>query len=190
MVRPIISMFRSATILVMSTGGYSAKYCEPHRPFSSPRVPQENDVRFGTHAFGRALGISTRDGEQPGRTGAVVVRAVVHVVAIGQRRAEADVVQVRADDDVFVFVDRVAAFEHSDDVFAVALPFLHGDVQVERFSALIANESSFALFARAIENLRGVLNFSPWKIALVDRHAGGDGRHGGTRGALRNLTTW
>ena len=96
------------------------KYCEPHRPFSSPPFHRKDDGALGTHAFGRALGISARDGEQAGRAGAIVVRAVVHVVAIGQRRAEADVIEVRADDDVFVFQHGIAAFEDADDVFAVA----------------------------------------------------------------------
>ena len=82
-------------------------------------IPQENDAALGPHALGRAFRISARHGQQAGGTGAIVVGAVVDVVAVGQRRGEPDVIQVRADHDVLVLQDRVAAFQNADHVFGV-----------------------------------------------------------------------
>src|SRR5665213_2616195 len=66
------------------------------------RVPQEDDGAFGADTFGRAFGIGMGHGEHTGGTGAVVIRAIVNIVAVGQRRAETDVIEVRADDNVFL----------------------------------------------------------------------------------------
>ena len=107
------------------------KYCEPHRPFSSPAVPQKDDAALGPNALGRAFRVSVRHGQQPGGTGAIVIGAVVDVVAVGQRRAEADVIEVRADDDIFVLQYGVAAFENADHVFGVIRFTLDGHFQAE-----------------------------------------------------------
>ena len=63
-VRPIMSIFRSATTFVMSTDGYSTKYCDPHRPFSSPAIHRKMMLRFGRmplaapSAYARAMASS------------------------------------------------------------------------------------------------------------------------------------
>ena len=92
-------------------------------------VPQEEDAALGTNALGRALRVSVRHAQQSGRAGAIVIGAVVHVVAIGKRRAQADVVEVRAHHHELVFQYRVAAFQNSDHVFGVA--WLAVDRQVD-----------------------------------------------------------
>ena len=81
-----------------------------------------------------------------GRTGAVVVRAVVHVVAVGQRRAQADVIQMRADHHVFVLLHRIRAFEDADHVFGVTgLASSPRTCSLSVLAAFSSNESSLAL---------------------------------------------
>ena len=81
--------------------------------------PREDDAALGPDALGGAFRIGAREGQQAGGTGAIVVGAVVDVVPVGQRRGQADVIEVRADHDVLVLQHRVAAFENADDVFGV-----------------------------------------------------------------------
>src|SRR5690348_12229766 len=46
---------------------------------------------------------------------------IVYVVAIGERRAQADVVKMGADDDVLAFEGWIGALEDSDDILAMTL---------------------------------------------------------------------
>ena len=82
--------------------------------------------------------------EQAGGTGAIVIRAVVDVVAVGQRRAQTDVIQVRADDHVLVLQHRIAAFEDADHVFAVAGSLCTATCRLSFLSAFSSKESMLA----------------------------------------------
>ena len=125
-------------------------------------------LRSRANALRRAFRISVRHGQQAGGAGPIVVRAVVDVVAVRQRRAQADVIQMRADDHVFVFQHRVAAFENADHVLAVIrlrssaasfrLIFLRR-VQLERIL--------LGVRPGAIENLLRVRLSRPGTCALV-----------------------
>ena len=57
--------------------------------------PGEDDAALGADSLGGAFGVGAREGEEAGGTGAIVIGSVVDVVAVGQRRGEADVIEVR-----------------------------------------------------------------------------------------------
>ena len=83
------------------------------------REPREDDAALGAYSLGGAFGIRPREGQQTGTTRAIVVGAVIHVVAVGQRRGEPDMIRVRADHHVLVLEDRIAAFQDADDILRV-----------------------------------------------------------------------
>src|SRR6201999_3183699 len=74
-------------------------------------VPEKHDRTLRPYSLGRSGSVSMRHRQQADGTRSVIVRAIVDVVSIGQRRAQANVIEMRTHNDIFIFEDRIAAFQ-------------------------------------------------------------------------------
>ena len=150
------------------------------QPFLLAGHPEEDDAALGAHALGGTFGVGAGHGKKSGGPGPVVIGAVVDVVAVGERRAQSDMIEVSADHQVFVLQNGVAAFEHGDDVLGVvALAF---DRDLEGQLLLSGQFEGFLLsgvVACGVEDLRAV-------GLLAIENGGG---HGQARGHAGNRRT-
>ena len=133
-----------------------------------------------------------REGQQAGGTGAIVIGAIIDVVAVGQRRGEADVIEVRADHDVLVLQDRVAAFENADHVFAVVGLALQRHFQADLFRRVELEGILLGIGAGGVEDLLRVM-FLALEDAVGHGEARGDRGGAGQAGGLLqfgHLSSW
>ena len=107
----------SATIEFLGTVGWVAKYLDPSRPFSSAVTHKKRTERFkaGMRAMHRV-----RNVEHQRRSRAIVHGAVVNAIAV-DRFADAEVVNVRGQDDVFILQLRIGARQFGDDIVGLHL---------------------------------------------------------------------
>ena len=115
------------------TVGNAVRYFAPQLPHSSPVCQTKSSERRGRGPAATASAIDSSATTPE----SVIVCAVVDVVATRLTRAghlrggvASQVIEVRAEGDVLVLEDRVAAFDHGDDVHRVLE--LPGGGQVHR----------------------------------------------------------
>src|SRR5580698_5740602 len=117
-------MLKSAT-MVPDTVGCAAKYWEPSKPFSSPVTERNTIERFGF------VPESHRPSNFNQRcvTRGVVHRAIVDAVAV-HRLTDPEVIEVRANHDIFLLEFWIAARENSNHVLGFRFRAGHSDARM------------------------------------------------------------